>query len=101
MDSALPRLIALPARWVTHVWQVALRDRVGAVGLVLVDHVVHVGAHEMLGVLVDVFLVPCFTKDACPTGRAAADATAQDELDGGEDDHREAQPLTAWPPIQA
>merc|ERR1719171_2325109 len=70
--------------------QVALRDRVGAAGLVLVDQLVHVRAHDMLGVLVDVLLVHLLTKDCRPAGRATANANAQDELESRDDGQREA-----------
>merc|ERR1719486_1266448 len=61
-------------------------DRVGAVGLVLVDQIVHVSAHQVPGVFVDVLLVHLLTKDGRPTARAAA----ENELEGRENDHREA-----------
>merc|ERR1719159_2300995 len=70
--------------------QVALCDRVGATGFVLVDQLVHVRAHQVLGVLVDVLFVHLLTKDGCPAARATADANAQDKLEGRDDSHREA-----------
>merc|ERR1719324_578600 len=70
--------------------QVALRDRVGAAGLVLVDQLMHVRSHQVLGVLVDVFLVHLLTKDGRPAGRATADANAQAKLEDRDDCKREA-----------
>merc|ERR1719453_1785669 len=70
--------------------QVALRDGVGAAGLVLVDQLMHVRSHQVLGVLVDVLLVHLLTEDGCPAGRATADANAQEELEDRDDSQREA-----------
>merc|ERR1719324_1251499 len=70
--------------------QVALRDRVGAAGLVLVDQLMHVRSHQVLGVLVDVFLVHLLTKDGRPASRATADANAQAKLEDRDDRKREA-----------
>merc|ERR1719217_1654174 len=68
--------------------QVALRDGVGAAGLVLVDQLMHVRAHQVLGVLVDVLLVHLLTKDGRPAGRATADANAQEKLESRDDGQR-------------
>merc|ERR1719409_1659313 len=70
--------------------QVALRDGVGAAGLVLVDQLVHVRAQQVLGVRVDVFFVHLLTEDCRTAGRATADANAQDQLEGRDDGQREA-----------
>merc|ERR1719198_2689101 len=80
--------------------QVALRDRVGAAGLVLVDQLMHVRSHQVLGVLVDVLLVHLLTKDGRPAGRATADANAQEKLEDRDDGQCEAPTadgLTAQP----
>merc|ERR1719261_607523 len=53
--------------------QVALRDGVGAAGLVLVDQLMHV-----------------LTEDGRPAGRATADANAQAKLEDRDDSQREA-----------
>merc|ERR1719478_1284282 len=71
-------------------WQVALRDGVGAAGLVLVDQLMHVRSHQVLGVLVDVFFVHLLTEDGRPAGRATADANAQAKLEDRDDSQREA-----------
>merc|ERR1719506_1178849 len=71
-------------------WQVALRDGVGAAGLVLVDQLMHVRSHQVLGVLVDVLLVHLLTEDGRPAGRATADANAQAKLEDRDDCKREA-----------
>merc|ERR1719409_1547748 len=70
--------------------QVALRDRVGAAGLVLVDQLMHVRSHQVLGVLVDVLLVHLLTKDGRAAGRATADANAQEKLEDRDDGQCEA-----------
>merc|ERR1719161_1471941 len=70
--------------------QVALRDGVGAAGLVLVDQLMHVRSHQVLGVLVDVLLVHLLTEDGRPAGRATADANAQAKLEDRDDCKREA-----------
>merc|ERR1719426_193526 len=70
--------------------QVALRDGVGAARLVLVDQLVHVRAHQVLGVLIDVFFVHLLTKDGRSAGRATADANAQADLESRDDGQREA-----------
>merc|ERR1719387_2863142 len=49
----------------------------------------HVRAHQVLGVLVDVLLVHLLTKDGRPAGRATADANAQEKLEGRDDGQRE------------
>merc|ERR1719453_2885990 len=70
--------------------QVALRDGVGAAGLVLVDQLMHVRSHQVLGVLVDILLVHLLAEDGCPAARATADANAQEELENRDDSQREA-----------
>merc|ERR1719446_1152251 len=70
--------------------QVALGDGVGAIGLVLVDELVHVGSENVLGVLVHVLVVGDVAEDCCPTAGEAADAHARDQLKGRNDGHREA-----------
>merc|ERR1719409_1421094 len=70
-------------------WQGALRDGVGAAGLVLVDQLMHVRSHQVLGVLVDVLLVHLLTEDGRPAGRATADANAQAKLEDRDDSQRE------------
>merc|ERR1719262_970124 len=69
--------------------QVALRDGVGAAGLVLVDQLMHVRSHQVLGVLVDVLLVHLLTEDGRPACRATADANAQEQLEDRDDGQRE------------
>merc|ERR1719387_3087216 len=71
-------------------WQVALRDGVRTAGLVLVDHAVHVGSQQVLGVLVHVLLVHLLAEDGRPAARAATDAAAENELEGRDDHQHEA-----------
>merc|ERR1719231_1229143 len=70
--------------------QVALGDRMSAVGFVLVDKLVHVRSKDMLGVLVHVLVVRGVAKDCCSAARAAADAHAREQLKGRNDGHRKA-----------
>merc|ERR1719387_167737 len=57
---------------------------------VLVDQLMHVRSHQVLGVLVDVLLVHLLTEDGRPAGRATADANAQAKLEDRDDRKREA-----------
>merc|ERR1719379_507869 len=68
----------------------ALGDGVGAVGLVLVDQLVHVGSENVLGVLVHVFVVRGVAEDCCSAACATANAHARQQLKGRDDRHREA-----------
>merc|ERR1719502_579971 len=57
---------------------------------VLVHQLVHVGAEDVLGVLVDVHFVASLPEDGRAAGRAAADANAREKLKSRDDGHREA-----------
>merc|ERR550514_312752 len=50
----------------------------------------HVRAHQVFGVLVDVLLVHLLTEDGRPAARATADANAQKQLENRDDSQREA-----------
>merc|ERR1719420_2688254 len=67
-----------------------LRFRIRLVG---VDHVVHVGTEDVLGVLVHELL----SEDGCPNACTAADAHAHDQLDGREDCQDEAPATDSLP----
>merc|ERR1719409_1302440 len=78
---ALFRLTRSLRKWhvlVNHVvhGQVALRDGVGAVGLVLLDKVMHVRSEDVLRVIVDVLLVSRRPEDRRAAAGAAANAHA-------------------------
>jgi len=71
-------------------WKVTFRNRVCATRFVLVDQLMHVRPHQVLGVFVYIFVVHLLAKDGCPTARATANADAQKKLEDRDDDEREA-----------
>merc|ERR1719263_64411 len=81
-ERRLLRRLACLARRVAHNWEVAFRDGVGAAGLVLVDHVVHLGPEDVPGMLVHPLVVQGLAENGRPARCAATDAHAREQLEG-------------------